>query len=63
MTDKTTNPLPQPQRNDGGEPCGECRMQPGETCNICGAYGPDPDRLREDRDERRALAREFPDVE
>ncbi len=24
-------------RKDGGEPCGECRIQPGETCDICGA--------------------------
>lgn len=22
---------------DGGEPCGECHIQPGETCDICGA--------------------------
>ncbi len=51
-------PFPQPRRKDGGEPCGECHIQPGETCDICGAYGPDPDRLREDRDERRALAKE-----
>lgn len=21
----------------GGEPCGECHLQPGETCAICGA--------------------------
>jgi hypothetical protein len=37
MTDKTTEPFPQPSRNDGGEPCGECHTQPGETCDICGA--------------------------
>ena len=29
--------LPKPGRNDGGEPCGECHLQPGETCDICGA--------------------------
>ncbi len=85
---KTTEPFPQPRRNDGGTPCGECHIQPGETCDICGAISPsacpecgnevrtadgcfncecpeplDPDRLREDRDERRAMIREFPDVE
>ena len=41
------------------EPCGECHLQDGETCDICGASVPlDPDRLREDRDERRRLAKE-----
>lgn len=30
-------PFPQPQRKDGGIPCGECRLQAGETCDICGA--------------------------
>ena len=30
-------PFPQPRRNDGGKPCGECYLQPGETCDICGA--------------------------
>jgi hypothetical protein len=30
-------PFPQPRRNDGGEPCGECHLQPGETCDVCGA--------------------------
>ncbi len=29
--------FPQPSRKDGGEPCGECHLQPGETCDICGA--------------------------
>jgi hypothetical protein len=24
-------------RRDGKEPCGECHIQPDETCNICGA--------------------------
>ncbi len=37
MTDKTTDPFPQPQPNVGGAPCGECHIQPGETCDICGA--------------------------
>ena len=32
--------LPKPGRNDGGEPCGECHLQPGETCDICGAAQP-----------------------
>ena len=22
------------------EPCGECHLKEGETCNICGAYRP-----------------------
>lgn len=25
------------QRRDGKPPCGECRLQSGETCDICGA--------------------------
>lgn len=29
--------FPQPSRRDGKEPCGECHLQPGETCDICGA--------------------------
>lgn len=29
--------FPQPQRRDGKEPCGECHLKPGETCDICGA--------------------------
>lgn len=36
-------PFPQPSRKDGGEPCGECRIQPGETCDICGAVNPPPE--------------------
>lgn len=32
--------LPQPNRDrKGKEPCGECHIQPGETCDICGATG------------------------
>ena len=30
-------PFPQSQRRDGKEPCGECRLPKGETCDICGA--------------------------
>lgn len=29
--------FPKPQRRDGKEPCGECRLSFGETCDICGA--------------------------
>ena len=54
--------FPRPGRNDGGTPCGKCHVQPGETCDICGAYGSDPDLLREELDERRALAREYPEL-
>jgi hypothetical protein len=36
-TEKTPDIFPQPGRNDGGKPCGECHLQLGETCNICGA--------------------------
>ena len=25
---------------DHREPCGECHLQPGETCDICGAFNP-----------------------
>ena len=34
---KRREAFPQPQRKDGGEPCGECYVRPGETCDICGA--------------------------
>ena len=30
-------PFPQPSRNDGGVPCGECHLRAGETCDVCGA--------------------------
>ena len=33
------NDFPQPSRNDDGKPCGECHIQPGETCDICGVVG------------------------
>lgn len=36
-------PLPQPGRRDGLPPCGECHLNPGETCNICGATRPAQD--------------------
>jgi hypothetical protein len=32
--------FPQPQRRDGKEPCGECHLQVGEVCDICGAVQP-----------------------
>jgi hypothetical protein len=32
--------LPKPQRRDGKEPCGECHLQVGEVCDICGAVQP-----------------------
>lgn len=32
-----THRFPKPKRKDGGEPCGECLLQPGERCDICGA--------------------------
>lgn len=34
--------FPTPSRKDGGEPCGECHIQPGETCDICGAQNSSP---------------------
>jgi len=35
---KVTGQFPQPQRRDGKEPCGECHLPVGETCDICGAF-------------------------
>ena len=35
--EQTTSPFPQPQRRDDLPPCGECHLQRGETCDICGA--------------------------
>jgi len=32
--------FPQPRRNDGKTPCGECHLRSGETCDICGAKEP-----------------------
>lgn len=29
--------LPKPGRRDGQEPCGECHLQAGEKCDVCGA--------------------------
>ena len=41
MSDENTTELfPQPNRNDGVTPCGECHLQPSETCDICGAIAP-----------------------
>ena len=37
--DQSTEPFPAPGRKDGEAPCGECRLKPGETCDICGAIG------------------------
>lgn len=37
LNDFAPDPFPQPIRKDGGDPCGECHIQPGETCDICGA--------------------------
>src|SRR4029079_19673162 len=31
--------FPRPRRNDGGTPCVECHLKPGETCDVCGAIG------------------------
>lgn len=31
--------FPQPQPRTGSDPCGECRLRPGETCDICDAVG------------------------
>jgi hypothetical protein len=61
---KAASSFPQPAWNPGGKPCGECHLRDGETCDICGAVEPlDPDRLREDRDERRRMERENPYAE
>jgi hypothetical protein len=32
--------FPQPRRKDGELPCGECHLNQGETCDICGAVQP-----------------------
>lgn len=31
------DPFPAPRFDASREPCGECHIQPGETCDICGA--------------------------
>lgn len=60
---KDLGPFPQPAWNPGGKPCGECHLRDGETCDICGAVEPlDSDRLREDRDERHRMEKEYPNV-
>lgn len=38
--------IPQPRRNADGTPCGECHIQPGETCDICGASKAPEDQAR-----------------
>ena len=56
MRPKYLEPFPQPVRNPGGKPCGECHLREGEACDICGAVEPpDPDRLRDDWHERRRM--------
>ncbi len=34
--------MPQPRRRDGQPPCGECHLQDGEVCDICGAHAEPP---------------------
>lgn len=43
---KADEPFPQPGRKPGGEPCGECHLSPGETCDICGAVSPKKTKVR-----------------
>ena len=40
IADAISEPFPKPRRKDGGTPCGECQLRPGETCDICGAIEP-----------------------
>jgi hypothetical protein len=51
--------LPKPGRNDGGEPCGECHLQPGETCDICGAAHPSGQTRQVKLDRVNAIAEEL----
>jgi len=51
--------LPKPGRNDGGEPCGECHLQPGETCDICGAAQPSGQTRQVKLDRVNAIAEEL----
>jgi hypothetical protein len=37
LAQSDAGPFPKPRCNHGGEPCGECHLQPGEACDICGA--------------------------
>ena len=37
IVDGRGEPFPKPGRRDGKDPCGECHLKPGETCDICGA--------------------------
>lgn len=41
MGQSDTEGFPQPRQNPGGEPCGECHLQPAETCDVCGATEPE----------------------
>lgn len=34
---RETSEFPKPHSKDGEPPCGECRLQKGEICDICGA--------------------------
>jgi hypothetical protein len=36
-----------PDARKGKPPCGECHIQPGETCDICGAASPQPPQQRQ----------------
>lgn len=49
LTDAEPAPFPQPQRNDGGKPCGECHLKPNEVCDVCGAVAPPPPAAAADR--------------
>ena len=32
--------------DEAKQPCGECHLQPGETCDICGAKSPEAQSTR-----------------
>jgi hypothetical protein len=51
--------FPQPERKDGGEPCGECHLQPGETCDICGAINRTADMADDYIDQLNVLCEDF----
>lgn len=38
LMDEEKQPLFTIRDKTGEEPCGECHLQPGDTCDICGAY-------------------------
>ena len=70
---RSTGPHPNPltdllasEMRDLQQPCEVCGNEErgADDCLTCECPAPiDPDRLREMRDERRALAREYPDAE